>query len=248
MWQGIEVWGNKNAHQYEVNGSYQQGYVELKNGATIENAVCALALWRPGHWGATGGIVRASDAVFRNNHRSVHAIHYRNINASGKEVDYNARFTRCRFVVDENYHGDADRVFHKHVDLDHVRGLKFHACDFTVASPSVNISRWTSGIAAYEAGFKLDGLCADNNVMPCPSYDNSSFSGFFHAIYAASDGSKSAPTLTVRHASFTKNDFGVYARKLSHATVAFCDFEVKRQGDWPCGVGVFIDNMFDFDI
>ncbi len=42
-----------------------------QDGATIENAECALALWRPGHWGTTGGIVRASDAVFRNNHRAI---------------------------------------------------------------------------------------------------------------------------------------------------------------------------------
>ena len=44
MWPGIEVWGNSAAHQYPVSGHYAQGYVELKNGAVIENAECALAL------------------------------------------------------------------------------------------------------------------------------------------------------------------------------------------------------------
>lgn len=84
LWPGIEVWGNKNAHQYKDDaGRYAQGYVELRNGATIENAVCALALWRPDHWGTTGGIVHAEDAVFRNNHRSVHALHYRNTFSGG---------------------------------------------------------------------------------------------------------------------------------------------------------------------
>jgi hypothetical protein len=248
LWQGIEVWGNKDAHQYEVNGSYQQGYVELKNGATIENAVCALALWRPGHWGATGGIVKAADAVFRNNQRSVHALHYKNfIPANGKETGYNSWFRRCRFVVDDGYLGDEGHVFHKHVDLDHVRGFNFYACDFSVSAPSGNISRWTSGIAGYEAGFRVSGWCENNYVHPCPSIDSSSFTGFFTAVGAVNVGAKTPPAVTVSHATFSKNDFGVYANNLGNVSVTFCDFDVKRQGNWPpCGAGVLAENMYNF--
>lgn len=203
LWPGIEVWGDKSTHQYAVNGSYRQGYMELKNGATIENAVCALNLWRPGHWNTTGGIVHATDAVFRNNHRSVHALHYRNSHpVSGKETDYNATFTRCQFTVDGNYLGDGDHVFHKHADLDHVRGFKFRACDFSVAGPSGNISYWTSGIAGYEAGFSVSGLCENSNIHPCPSYDNSTFSGFLSAVSAVNDGTRTPPTITLTHSSF----------------------------------------------
>jgi len=248
MWQGIEVWGNKNAHQYEVNGSYQQGYVELKNGATVENAVCALALWRPNHWTTTGGIVKAADAVFRNNQRSVHALYYKNFNPiTNKETDYQASFTRCQFVIDDDYLGDEDRVFHKHVDLNHVRGLKFQACDFSVSAPSGNISQWTSGIAGYEAGFSVSGWCENNYVHPCPSMDSSSFTGFFTAVGAVNVGAKTPPAVTVSHATFSKNDFGVYANNLGNVSVTFCDFDVKRQGNWPlCGAGVLAENMYNF--
>ena len=249
MWQGIEVWGNKNAHQYEVNGSYQQGYVELKNGATIENAVCALELWRPDYWSTTGGIVHAEDAVFRNNQRSVHALYYKNQNyINGKETDYNAWFKRCRFVVDDGYLGDEDHVFHKHVDLDHVRGLKFQACDFSMTGSSDNISYWTSGIAGYEAGFSVSGQCENNNIYPCPSYDNSTFSGFLSAISALNDGTRTPPTITVTHSSFSNNDFGIYVNNLSNVSVRFCDFDVKRQDNWLCGAGVFLENAYNFDI
>ena len=249
LWPGIEVWGDRSTHQYAVNGSYGQGYVELRNGATIENAECALALWRPGHWGTTGGIVHASDAVFRNNHRAVHALHYRNHSpASGKETGYNATFTRCQFTVDGDYPGDGDHVFHKHVDLDHVRGFKFRACDFSVAAPSDNISYWTSGIAGYEAGFSVSGLCENSNVHPCPSYDNSTFSGFFTAISAVNIGAKTPPAITVMRSSFAKNDYGVYTNNLSNATVAFCDFDVKCQSNWLCGAGIFCENMFNHSI
>lgn len=249
MWQGIEVWGNKNAHQYEVNGSYQQGYVELKNGATIENAICALELWRPGYWSTTGGIVHAEDAVFRNNQRSVHALYYKNQNyINGKETDYNAWFKRCRFIVDDGYLGDEDHVFHKHVDLDHVRGFKFQACDFSVTGSSDDISYWTSGIAGYEAGFSVSGQCENNNIYPCPSYDNSTFSGFFSAIHAVNDGSKTPPAISVTHTTFTKNDYGIYVNNLSNTIVRFCDFDVKRQDYWPCGAGLFLEHMYNFDI
>ena len=249
LWQGIEVWGNRSTHQYEINGSFGQGYVEMRNGATIENAVCALALWRPNHWSYTGGIVHATDAVFRNNQRSVHALYYKNQSyINGKETDYNAWFNRCQFIVDENYLGDEDHVFHKHVDLDHVRGFKFRTCDFSVTAPSSNISYWTSGIAGNEAGFTVAGLCSNNNIYPCPSMDKSTFSGFLTAINAVNDGSKTPPTISVTHTSFSNNDFGIYACNLSNATILFCDFDVKRQDNWLCGAGIFIDYMYGFVI
>lgn len=249
LWQGIEVWGNRSTHQYEINGSFGQGYVEMRNGATIENAVCALALWRPNHWSYTGGIVHATDAVFRNNQRSVHALYYKNQNyINGKETDYNAWFKRCRFIVDDGYLGDEDHVFYKHVDLSHVRGLKFQACDFSVTGSSDNISYWTSGIAGYEAGFSVSGQCENNNIYPCPSYDNSTFSGFFSAIHAVNDGSKTPPAISVTHTTFTKNDYGIYVNNLSNTIVRFCDFDVKRQDYWPCGAGLFLEHMYNFDI
>jgi len=248
LWQGIEVWGNKTTHQYAVNGSYGQGYVELKNGATIENAVCALNLWRPDYWSYTGGIVHATDAVFRNNHRSVHALYYKNHHpTNANETDYNAMFKRCQFIVNENYIGDEDHVFHKHVDLSHVKGFKFYACDFSVTASSNNISYWTSGIAGTEAGFLVDGIC-DSYQIPCSDYDQSTFTGFFTAINSVSDGMSRVPVITVRHSSFDKNDFGIYMRKLSNASILFCDFDVKRQDNWLCGAGIFSENTYNFSI
>lgn len=250
MWQGIEVWGNSYATQSEdASGQYAQGYVELRKGATIENAVCALALWRPDHWSTTGGIVHAEDAVFRNNQRSVHALHYKNTSPiNGKQTDYNSWFKRCQFIVDENYLGDEDHVFHKHVDLDHVRGIKFFACNFSVAAPSSNISYWTSGIAGNEAGFTVAGLCSNNNIYPCPSYDNSTFSGFLSAISAVNDGTRTPPTITVTHSSFNNNDFGIYVSNLSNTSVRFCDFNVKRHDNWLCGAGIFLENVLNYSV
>ncbi|MBQ7533650.1 MAG: hypothetical protein IJT45_08205, partial [Bacteroidales bacterium] len=50
MWRGIEVWGDSSQDQQPHHGDYHQGYLEMKNGATIENAVCAVELWHPGYY------------------------------------------------------------------------------------------------------------------------------------------------------------------------------------------------------
>ncbi|MBX2909234.1 MAG: T9SS type A sorting domain-containing protein [Chitinophagales bacterium] len=48
LWQGIEVWGNSSQHQYTYSGNQlYQGFVELKNGAVIENAATAIFLGKP---------------------------------------------------------------------------------------------------------------------------------------------------------------------------------------------------------
>jgi hypothetical protein len=243
MWQGIEVWGNSNSNQKETDGQYEQGYIELKNGAIIENAVCAVELWHPGYWSTTGGIIHATDATFRNCTKAVHALFYRNVYPNGIEHNYNSFCTRCTFVVDENYIGNENQVFYKHVDLSHVRGLRFYSCDFSVAEMVENVSYWSCGIAASEAGFTVQGICTNNNVLPCPSYDTCTFNGFFMAIKAVSSGYKSAPTITVIYSSFTNNDYGVYMRGLNYSSILFCDFNVKRHGYWPCGAGILSENM-----
>lgn len=110
MWAGIEVWGDNSVHQNAEGGVYRQGYVELKNGAVIENAECALALWHPGDWSSTGGIVHATGAEFRNNAKTVHALYYGNYDpGTGREASYNAWFRRCTFTVDGDYAGGSTR-------------------------------------------------------------------------------------------------------------------------------------------
>ena len=59
MWQGIEVVGDRTKHQTAAN----QGTVTLLNGATIENAHCAI---RTGLEGNADGIVQCTGSTLRN--------------------------------------------------------------------------------------------------------------------------------------------------------------------------------------
>ena len=249
MWPGIEVWGNSAAHQYpDASGHYAQGYVELKNGAVIENAECALALWRPNHYNTTGGIVHAEDATFRNCAKAVHALHYTNHSPiNGSELPYNSRFRNCTFAIDGDYLGTS--TFFKHIDLDDVNGIGFTGCDFSVVRSVGGVSPWCAGIAAHSAGFSVMAYCDNGNSQPetCPEplLRRSTFTGFHRGIHASNDGS-AARTFTVRDAVFANNTCGIHALNTGFATVIGCDFTVGCGSD--CDFGIYADHVTGFCI
>ncbi|NCC74784.1 MAG: hypothetical protein EOM06_15515, partial [Sphingobacteriia bacterium] len=159
-WQGIEVWGNHNANQFpDQNGNYLQG-VLIVNDAVIENAVSAVELWKPGDYTKTGGIVFADDATFRNNAKSVHALFYTN-EYMGGEANYNSYFKNCTFEITQDYPGENE--FFKHVDLNHVKGIRFEGCDFSLQQ-TTGVSPWNSAIAAYNAGFNVSAYCMTSQI------------------------------------------------------------------------------------
>ncbi len=111
MWNGIEVWGNKNLSQYPYGSSpyvYAQGRLIL-NSATIENAHEAVRLWKPGDWNSTGGIVTANNTVFNNCRRSVEFMSYHNFHPyTMVEMDNMSKFEKCTFNMNEKYIEDTD--------------------------------------------------------------------------------------------------------------------------------------------
>ncbi|MCK9290584.1 MAG: T9SS type A sorting domain-containing protein [Bacteroidales bacterium] len=244
-WQGIQIWGDKTAHQYpDANGNYQQGYLKLINGATIENAIIAIDLWKPNDWSSTGGIVYADEAIFRNNAKSVHALHYRNFNPYNpqQELDYFSNFKICTFEITEDYLGY--ETFYKHVDLAHVKGINFYACDFSVNDQVEDVSIWNSAIAGYDAQFGVKAICKSQHV-PCldEDYDRCTFSGFYSAISAVNDGSVLL-SFNISRADFIDNAYGVKTRKMNNASVLFSDFEIGHL--WDCGAGIYSDNGTGF--
>ena len=224
-WQGIEVWGNSAQHQWpNSNGTYMQGYVEL-NDATIENAICALSLWKPGDYSKTGGMVFATNTVFRNNEKSVHALLYRNFHpVNGKEMEYNSWFNNCTFEITEDYSGI--HRFYKHVDLNQVNGMKFRGCDFSVSSEAPAIADFNQAIAGYNAGFKVEAIC-NSMTLPCPEneYDRSTFTGFYSAIYSGS-GILSSYPFTVNRADFNGNSIGIEVNGVTRQTILFNNFSL----------------------
>lgn len=246
MWQGIEVWGNSSDHQQYVNGGYLQGYLELRNGATIENAICAVELWHPNHNNTTGGIIFAKDAVFRNNRKAVHAKDYTNFYpTSGGEAPYNAIFRHCDFIIDDDYL--ETETFYKHVDIANVNGIKFQGCEFSVSSNSNGASPWCVGIGAYSAGFTVDSYCENIAINPCPdnSLYRSTFTGFNNGILSVNEGN-SAKTFSVRDAVFTNNHRGIFAHNTGYVTILNNEFNIGCNLE--CGYGVYAVGVTGFCI
>jgi len=77
LWQGISVLGDPTKAQ---SPDSNQGVVEVKNGAVIENSVRGIAAWDldAGNGTATGGILKINGAVFRNNVEAVSWQPYQN--------------------------------------------------------------------------------------------------------------------------------------------------------------------------
>ena len=246
MWKGIEVWGNRNEHQFPVNGTYLQGVLILRNGAIIENALCAVELNNPQGRSHTGGIVSATDAVFRNNATSVHTLSYTNHDpVSGLEADYNGLFKNCTFTIDDDYPGV--ETFTHHVDIVGINGIRFTGCDFNVKLNVPGVSSGCMGICANDAGFKVLAYCEDGIMLPCPDsgLKRCTFTNFNNGIYTASNGFN-ARTFDVENAVFINNIIGIYADNTGFATILNSDFDISTRAS--CNYGVYANNITDFCI
>lgn len=228
-WQGIEVWGNSSANQWpDENGKYSQGYVVLES-ATIQNAVNALNLWKPGDHTQTGGIAHATGTTFKDNVKSVHALLYRNSHPiNEREMDYNSSFNNCNFQITSDFTGTY--TFYKHVDLNQVNGIRFKGCDFSLSPDAKGIAKFNQAIAAYSAGFKVEAICINPGIGTC-DYDRSTFSGFYSAIYAG-NGSNLSYTFSVNRADFTGNSVGIEVNSVKNHSILFCNFKLgPNNGD-----------------
>ena len=244
-WQGIQVWGIDSLHQNTINGHCLQGFLEMKNGATIENAVCAVDLWNPLDDHSEGGVIQATDAVFRNNAKAVRALNYSNYNQNtGKEKQGISYMRRCSFVIDTNYFGK--ETFYNHVELDNIDGFKFYNCSFSADRNVKQLASSTNAIYANGAGFSVDNECS-TLLTPCPEDKmlRSTFDGFKTAVFVTGSGS-SARTFTICGAEFSNNGTGVYATNTGYAKIIKSNFYVGSSAS--TNYGIYIKSVTSFCI
>ena len=231
MWQGIEVVGDRTKRQLPQH----QGVVELRNGATIENALCGI---RTGlredtvNFATTGGIITADSATFRNNRQSVVINSYAGIAPSGTVGDNKCLFEKCTFVVDTNNRFAANNTaFSEHVKMWDVKWVKFLGCHFRneVNNSLVYNGR---GIYACDAGMKLDVKCAhDNVVLPgycgCPPTlsDSCEFSGFATAVEVIAGNNPYA--VMADRVKFRNNVTGLRVDGNNYATITRNKFDLQ---------------------
>ena len=228
MWQGIIVEGNANIRQ----AALAQGSVILNN-ATIENArdaICTMGSNPDSVFEHTGGIIQATNTLFRNNRRSVEFLSYENHTTGGAVMDNVSHFTRCTFTVDnDNLFAQNGTSFNNHVTMWKVRGVKFNGCAFR------NETANHGGKAIYteEAGFIARRVCpqmSNSDPCVCNAYGNDtvtrcSFSGFHTAVHSTNGHASYAVTLD--NCDFSSNHIGVELAAADNARVSFCDFNLS---------------------
>ena len=244
MWQGIEVVGDRTKQQH----FQYQGIVELKNGATIENALCGI---RTGlredtvTFATTGGIIFASDATFLNNCRAVEINSYAYPVPGTAVTDYVSNFNRCSFTVDDNnLFATNDTAFTEHVRLWDVKGVDFYGCTFeNLTNGNTNKGR---GIYADDAGVIVETYCTRplyENECECPDTlaTYGSFSGFNTAIEVNTTGNPYA--VRVNETDFENNCTGVKVNGNNYVTVINNNFNLQNIPRLSANqYGLYLDN------
>lgn len=271
-WKGIEVWGNSTAHQFpDANGNYQQGYLELKNGAIIENASFGAFIggFLPSgtyDYAKAGGIIQVvgnnsltePSASFINNDFAVYFLPYKNfhpINPSYK-MPNSSYFTNTWFEVNDNLLNPIiwDRT---HVTLYGVKGINFKGCTFTNQSsnPDGTGIQCSPGPGSFNnAGFNVSAVCTAQ-CIPCPesSLDKCIFENFRIAITAINTGIN---TFTVNDAIFINNSKGIEMTNANNASILSNEFylgsasedEIEECGNRASSYGIYMDNCTGFAI
>jgi hypothetical protein len=239
LWQGIEIIGDPNEDQYLHNGEYLQGYVYFSNGAVMEHS--RQGFMTSGHYydtngnyvadyTTTGGIVKADNSTFRNNHRTAEILAYEYQNSNGDYLSNVCYFSQCTFFMDDDYRSTEPNDWHFpcFVSLYKVRGVRFLACSFqdTRANSPYEISGG-HGIWSLDASFLVLPVC-DPNTYPCENYLRSTFAGLNHGIDAG-NWSGVYPYIVDR-ADFDGNAYGVYSTGVNNPLITRSDFNVGDKG------------------
>jgi len=202
QWQGIEVWGDPLLSQTPSN----QGTIEIINGGTIENAVVAVRLGSKDYTNKGGGIIFATEAVFRNNNTGVKFETYSSGNSS--------YFDRCTF---ETTAGLPDNQTPQYfVMMTSVDGIDIKGCTFENSlSDEVLYADRGIGIYSVNSVFTVDKVCI-SGTTPCTLYQYPEFNNLNYAIKALATSSNTP--CYIREGQFTDNRRGVYLSGISSAT------------------------------
>ena len=248
LWNGILVSGNINLPQTSQN----QGTVELKNGAIIENSRNAISTgdYLPNgsyDWNSHGGIIYASNATFINNQRAIEFMSYPPSGSSlvSQNVSY---FNNCNFIVDDNnMFANDNAVFANHFTMWAVSGVQLKGCTFE--NNITTTSDRGKAIYSVDAGYKIDEYCTSSySIATCmckAAYNPSQFNRFETAIESSNSVKQYA--ITIDRSNFDNNIIGVRldgknSFQLSRLNMNFSPIP----GRYPSGI--YLDNCTNYKV
>ncbi|MBU0763255.1 MAG: hypothetical protein KJ607_00305, partial [Bacteroidetes bacterium] len=224
MWKGITVWGDKAASMYpDQYPGVVQGRVELKNGATIENAVTGI-------YAINGGVILANDSKFHNNQVCVD-FNKKIISLPFSDFpDDHSYFHLCEFLHDGCLN-DPVRKFKGFVTMHFVDGVEFRGCSFTDRTEPVYHKMETAATGIYSDGcdFSVTAVCTvppPNIEDPCDENNlvKNEFYGLKYGIKAVSSVLRNA-RVYVNKAHFERHFGSILLEGCDYAIITENIFE-----------------------
>ncbi len=222
LWKGIEVWGTFNKSQISPDNVYQ-GQLEIINGGAIENAEVAVYVGKCDSLGMQvsntgGGLIKATNAVFKNNKTGVVMMPFHNFlpsNPTTQKPNFSF-FTNCTFETNSswnipNTYPDA------FVKLHEVDGVCFNGCSFANTAPtSFAVYNRGKGIVSEDGFFYLKQYCA-NNMNPCTNLISTTFTNLYYAVDAKKINFDN--TLSITKSVFNSNYRSIYISGILTPTI-----------------------------
>ncbi len=204
-WGGVYVSGNSSQAQIPS----QQGKISILNQGQISYArdgITNIGIEENGGWilGTTGGIIEANNAIFKNNRRDIQLLGY--TPPFSKNEKYNATFTDCQFVRDNDYTIES---MLQSITLNSVAGVSIVGCTF---------DNQNTGDLAYHGG-AIRAVSATFRVHENSSSVGCTFNGYADAIRCEGNFSIAFPT-TIVGATFTNNIHSIYLGSTENPKVA----------------------------
>lgn len=248
-WLGVEVWGNPQLSQGNIT-TPQQGVLIMKNGAQIWEAAVAVrldAILGGGSAGYTGGIIQATDAIFKNNSKSVAFMKY----TKAPSISF---FERCYFLCDKPFWSNINKNdnpapprktgLNAFVSIWDVRGIRFidntfeNAIDYGwhCSPSSFDEDIRGTGIASIDALYTVTATDAANG-------DQNKFIGLTQGIIAGK-------TLTgmrriyVKESLFDNTQMGIRSERGRYDRIYDNTFNIPEQTQFllpsPANYGIYL--------
>jgi hypothetical protein len=250
LWRGIEVVGEASQDQELHSGQYYQGYAKFIDGAIVEHSELGVMGYGyhetpNGGYGidddATGGIIEARHAVFKNNYRAVSLYNYEYALPGGAIASNRSIFDQCQFLVNDDLHTNSAGLFGFLcvARLNLVRGVRFLGCEYSdLRTVSPYDLKSGHGILSFDASFLVLPSC-EPQTDPCEAPIRSVFRGLNHAIDAGA--ASGVYNYVVDMADFKRNAYGVYSSAVNNATIIRSSFDVGDKVNVPKPQGIYIN-------
>ncbi|MCF8236076.1 MAG: T9SS type A sorting domain-containing protein [Bacteroidales bacterium] len=243
FWQGVDVYGDPFASQQLTE---YHGIIEVKNGGIIQYAQVGIETLPPVPDGGTrhaGGIIKAEDAVFKNNVVGVKVSPFTNGYPGVPDEWPNfSYFRKTLFTINDLFYA-VDQQIPVQLYLDDIYNLEITGCTFENSYENAfgNPDYRGKGIVSFNSGYSVrDYKSLDPEVSPV----RSEFKGLAYGLHAL--GNPLLQIIRLDSVIFMDNYRGAYLGLAINPEIVYNDFLVRSKGNYfldsdTC-VGLYLDN------